>query len=97
MLLSILKLGSIISITCREVHDEIQIIFKDTGIGINNEQLTQIFVRFYRVDTARKKDGTGLGLSIVKKVVELHGGQVNVTSKIGKGSTFEIKLPIRRS
>ena len=91
------ELGSIISITCREVHDEIQIIFKDTGIGISNEQLTQIFVRFYRVDTARKKDGTGLGLSIVKKVVELHGGQVNVTSKIGKGSTFEIKLPIRRS
>ena len=91
------ELGSIISITCREVHDEIQIIFKDTGIGINNEQLTQIFVRFYRGDTARKKDGTGLGLSIVKKVVELHGGQVNVTSKVGKGSTFVIKLPIRRS
>lgn len=91
------ELGSIISITCREVHGEIQIIFKDTGIGISNEQLAQIFVRFYRVDTARKKDGTGLGLSIVKKVVELHGGQVNVTSKVGKGSTFVIKLPIRRS
>ena len=89
--------GSIISITCREVHGEIQIIFKDTGIGISNEQLAQIFVRFYRVDTARKKDGTGLGLSIVKKVVELHGGQVNVTSTVGKGSTFVIKLPIRRS
>jgi len=90
------EFGSVISITCRQVHDEIQIIFKDSGIGINNEQLTQLFVRFYRVDTARKKDGTGLGLSIVKKVVELHGGQVNVTSKIGKGSTFGIKLPIRR-
>ena len=90
-------MGSIISITCREVHDEIQIIFKDTGIGISTEQLKQIFVRFYRLDTARKKDGTGLGLSIVKKVVELYGGQVNVTSTIGKGSTFEIKLPIRRS
>lgn len=89
--------GSIITITCRKVHDEIQIIFKDTGIGISKEQLTQIFVRFYRVDTARKKDGTGLGLSIVKKVVQLHGGQVNVTSEIGKGSTFEIKLPTKRS
>ncbi|WP_407081800.1 sensor histidine kinase [Psychrobacillus antarcticus] len=74
-----------------------QIIFKNSGIGINSEQLTQIFVRFYRVHTARMKDGTGLGLSIVNKVVELYGGEVNVTSKVGKGSTFEIKLPIRRS
>ena len=91
------EVGSIISITCREIHNEIQITFKDTGIGMNTEQLTQLFTRFYRVDTARKKDGTGLGLSIVKKVVELHGGHVNVISNLGKGSTFEIRLPIGKS
>jgi len=87
--------GSIfIQITGRD--DSATVTFKDTGIGMNKEQTSKIFERFYRVDAARKKDGTGLGLSIVKHIIELHNGKIEVESEIQKGTTFTIKLPIEK-
>jgi len=67
----------------------------DTGIGIAKESLQRVFERFYRVDRARSRvhGGTGLGLSIVKHIVELHGGEVFVSSQVGVGSTFTFCLP----
>ncbi|NLW63971.1 MAG: PAS domain-containing protein [Syntrophomonadaceae bacterium] len=67
----------------------------DTGIGIAQESLQRVFERFYRVDRARSRvfGGTGLGLAIVKHIVELHGGEVFVSSQIGVGSTFTFCLP----
>lgn len=64
----------------------------DTGIGISKEDLEHIFDRFYRVDKARSKEssGTGLGLSIVKHICLLYGYKINVSSKVGSGSTFTI-------
>jgi heavy metal sensor kinase len=72
---------------------EIQII--DTGGGIAPEHLTHLFERFYRVDKARSRThgGSGLGLSIVKALVEAHGGSVGVSSEVGHGSTFTVRLP----
>jgi two-component system, OmpR family, phosphate regulon sensor histidine kinase PhoR len=69
---------------------------RDTGIGIPSRDLPRIFERFYRVDRARSREtgGTGLGLSIVKHVAENHGGSVKVTSELGRGSEFEVRLPI---
>jgi signal transduction histidine kinase len=69
---------------------------KDNGIGIKNEELHLIFDRFYRVDTSRNKNtgGTGLGLPIVKSIVEAHNGKINVKSEYGKGTEFEIIIPL---
>ncbi|HEY0510460.1 MAG TPA: ATP-binding protein, partial [Thermoanaerobaculia bacterium] len=68
----------------------------DTGIGIPAESIPRIFERFYRVDKgrAREEGGTGLGLAIVKHIAQAHGGQVDVESRIGRGSTFRVRLPV---
>ena len=67
----------------------------DQGIGIPERDLDRIFERFYRVDKARSRDtgGTGLGLPIVRHVATNHGGDVQVSSEEGEGSTFVFRLP----
>lgn len=71
------------------------ILVEDVGEGIPAQHLERLFERFYRVDRARSRDmgGTGLGLAIVKHLALLHGGEVTVTSELGKGTTFTIHLP----
>lgn len=68
----------------------------DSGIGLPAEHLPHIFDRFYRVDKARNRmdGGTGLGLAIVKWIAEAHGGSIEVTSEVNKGSCFSVRLPI---
>jgi len=77
----------------RSARDQIMIV--DTGEGIPAQYLDRLFERFYRVDRARSREvgGTGLGLAIVKHLARAHGGEVSVTSELGKGSTFTIELP----
>jgi two-component system phosphate regulon sensor histidine kinase PhoR len=72
-----------------------KIIVEDTGEGIPGQHLERLFERFYRVDRARSREmgGTGLGLAIVKHLARAHGGEVTVTSELGKGSSFKIELP----
>ena len=67
----------------------------DTGSGISAEHLPRLTERFYRVDTSRSREsgGTGLGLAIVKHVVQRHGGELKISSTLGKGSTFGFTLP----
>lgn len=74
---------------------ELFIAIKDTGIGIKPEDYDHIFERFYRVDKARTRQagGHGLGLAIAKWIVESHKGNIKVSSEIGKGSTFIIRIP----
>ncbi|HAQ08229.1 MAG TPA: two-component sensor histidine kinase [Bacillus bacterium] len=74
--------------------ESVHILVRDEGKGIPEEDLPWIFDRFYRVDKSRSKalGGSGLGLAIVKELVEAHGGNINLTSELGKGTTFEIIL-----
>jgi len=77
------------------LNKKIKIEISDTGVGIPAEHLPRIFERFYRVDRTRSRElgGTGLGLSIVKHIVLAHNGEIDVKSKVGKGTTFTIILP----
>lgn len=71
----------------------------DSGCGISDEHIPRLFERFYRADAARsrKQGGTGLGLAIVKHIAQAHGGFAAVESRLGKGSTFSIHLPVSSS
>jgi two-component system sensor histidine kinase SenX3 len=74
-----------------------ELTVEDSGIGIPPGDLGRVFERFYRVDVARSREtgGTGLGLSIVRNIAEAHGGAVQVESRLGAGSTFVVRLPLR--
>ena len=69
------------------------IAVKDTGIGISEQDLPHIFERFYRCDPSRSQAGTGLGLSFARAVARAHNGDITVTSKPNKGSTFTVIIP----
>lgn len=83
-------------ITLDRLRSDIILKLSDNGIGIKEEDLKNIFNRFYRADISRNKTtgGTGLGLAIVKSIVEAHNGQINVRSQYGKGTEFIITLPL---
>lgn len=88
---------SIIKVELSNNNEWIKIEIKDNGPGIPEDKLSNIFNRFYRIDTERTKDfmSTGLGLAIAKEMVEAHGGKIYASSIMGKGSTFTIELPIK--
>lgn len=70
------------------------VTMQDRGLGIDKDDLPQMFSRFFRAGTSVGIAGTGIGLNLVKTLVELHGGSISVESKIGEGSTFTVRLPI---
>ena len=86
-----------VTITARGDEDWVEITVSDQGIGIEPKDQDRIFERFYRADRARSRatGGTGLGLAIVKHIATNHGGQVDVDSTVGVGSTFTLRLPAR--
>ncbi len=87
--------NGLITITTENLRSEIQITVLDTGIGIAEVDLPNIFDEFYRSENAKKevKIGTGLGLSIVKQIVDNYNGTINVQSTLGKGTRFTLRFP----
>jgi signal transduction histidine kinase len=85
-----------VTVSGRQEGDKVLISVADTGEGIPAEDLPLIFERFYRVDKSRTRatGGTGLGLTIAKRIVEAHGGKIDVISEVGKGSVFTFSIPI---
>jgi two-component system phosphate regulon sensor histidine kinase PhoR len=88
--------GGCITVAARSNHQHLVISVTDNGPGIPARDLPRIFERFYRADKARHRElgGTGLGLSIVKHIAQLHGGNVEAESEIGRGTTVRVHLPI---
>ncbi|QJD82682.1 sensor histidine kinase [Cohnella herbarum] len=84
-----------ISIELQSGNGEIGVVVRDTGIGIAVDDRKRIFERFYKADKSRNREagGSGLGLAIVKRVVELHGGRVEIDSTAGKGTEVSVYLP----
>jgi signal transduction histidine kinase len=88
--------GGKVEVKLRHQDGVILLEVADQGIGIPAEELPHLFTKFYRASTARKAGirGTGLGLALVKEVVELHHGQIGVTSEVGSGSCFRVLFPV---
>jgi signal transduction histidine kinase len=88
--------GGDITISARHTAGEVEIRVHDSGPGIESEELSNIFDRFYRADKSRQREsgGSGLGLAIAKSIVEGHGGRIWAESEQGEGTTIVIALPI---
>lgn len=86
-----------LSLESQDKQSSLCIAVRDTGVGIPAEEQQRIFDRFYRVDKNRSRQmgGTGLGLAIAKWIVDAHHGTIKVASKVGKGSTFTVRLPVQ--
>jgi len=84
-----------VDVAIKEDASSLSVEVKDTGVGNPQEELGQLFERFYRVDKDRSRatGGSGLGLAISKQIVEMHGGDVFVESEVGVGSTFRVRIP----
>jgi heavy metal sensor kinase len=88
--------GQAVAVSTRRAGDQVEIAVADEGEGIDPDALPTLFERFTRIDWARDRDrgGAGLGLAICRSIVEAHGGDVRVTSAVGRGSRFTVSLPI---
>ena len=91
-------MGGLVHVTFSQIDDQLTISVTDTGPGIASEHLPRLTERFYRIDQSRSREtgGTGLGLAITKHVMQRHGGELQIQSELGKGSTFNLIFPASR-
>ncbi|MDH5442469.1 MAG: HAMP domain-containing histidine kinase [Candidatus Nomurabacteria bacterium] len=87
-----------VSVSLSQIDGYARIQISDTGIGIPEGQISNVFTKFFRADNAKeiKKQGTGLGLFTAKKIIERHGGTISIESTLGKGTRFTILLPLKQ-
>ena len=87
----------VVTISVKKTTKDVEVSIEDTGVGMSKEAISHIFERFYRQDKSRSVEGNGLGLSIVKRIVDLHQGVIDVSSREDGGSRFTVKLPQART
>jgi PAS domain S-box-containing protein len=85
-----------------EIHaddDDAVLLVADTGVGIAADDLPRVFERFYRIDSprARTHEGSGIGLALVQELVRLHGGSIEASSEVGRGTRFEVRIPFGKA
>lgn len=85
--------GGIIKIEEYSSAEEIVVTVSDNGCGMSAEDKAKVFEKFYQADTSHATEGNGLGLALVKRILELSGGMIAVQSALGKGTSFEVRLP----
>ncbi|MDH4101334.1 MAG: HAMP domain-containing histidine kinase, partial [Nitrospirota bacterium] len=88
------RTGGSVNVDVQTGNGEVAVSVRDTGVGIAPESIDLVFKRFWREDASRSTGGSGLGLSIVKRIVEAHDGRIEVTSTVGEGSCFTVRLPL---
>jgi signal transduction histidine kinase len=84
--------GGTLTISSRRMNDEVEFVFADTGVGMSKDTLDKLWTPLFTT----KAKGMGFGLSIAKRIVEAHSGTITADSTLGIGSTFTVKLPIKR-
>ena len=84
--------GGMVTLSLKSEGEDAVVQVTDTGCGIAPEVGAHIFEKFYQGDTSHASQGNGLGLALVKRVVDIIGGDISVSSQVGKGSTFTAKL-----
>ena len=84
--------GGRICLSLRELEDYLEVLVEDNGIGMTQEEVAHVFQKYYQGDRSRSAKGLGLGLSIAKRIVELSDGEISLTSKLGQGTCFCVKL-----
>jgi light-regulated signal transduction histidine kinase (bacteriophytochrome) len=87
----------VVQVSAESMNGDVRITVRDNGIGIDPKHFSQIFKPFRRLHGADKYEGTGIGLSICRKIVEQHGGRIDVSSQAGEGCSFVVTLPLEDS
>jgi len=89
------KEKAIITVECEEVRNEYRFYLRDNGVGFDMKYASKLFGIFQRMHTQNEYEGSGIGLATVKKIIEKHGGQVNISSIENEGTVVSFTLPIR--
>jgi len=86
-----------VSLGSHSADDHVHFYVRDTGVGVHEQHLEKIFEPFWQVEqtTTRRSGGTGLGLAVTRQFVDLLGGKISVESELGKGSVFQVSLPLQ--